>query len=168
MADARKVVDSGIQVEVGLLAAGKGGLGLFALFAIEVQHPEGAFHCLDLVAGDDLVGFAQRAHDAEGRVDELRLRDAQATSALLLDVCGDDAKVPLLPGKVDPHVKTLSIAAIYGAAELHLLTDTSPNFGETWAFLEREVETVRQAARTTSSFPGLSPASLVMSLLMRR
>ena len=51
------------------------------------------------------------------------LRDAHSLSSLLLDVCGEDAKRPLLPHPVDPHIKLISIGAIYGAAELHMLTD---------------------------------------------
>ena len=69
---------SGIQVEVGLLAAVERRLGLLALLAIQVQHLERALNGIDLVAGNDRVGLAQGAHDAERRVDELRLHDAQA------------------------------------------------------------------------------------------
>ena len=96
------------------------------------------------------------------------LRDAHATAALLLDACGDDAKAPLLPGAVDPHVKMMSIGAIYGAAELHLLTDSSAELSDTWAFVEREVEAVRTMAKGTAAMPDISPSGLVLSLLMRR
>jgi ubiquinone biosynthesis protein COQ9 len=96
------------------------------------------------------------------------LRDAHATAVLLLDACGEDAKVPLLPGAVDPYVKLMSIGAIYGAAELHLLTDSSADLSDTWTFLEREVEALRTMARGTTSLPDISPSGLVLSLLMRR
>ncbi len=77
-AHASERVDGSIEVEVGLLAPSKGGPGLLALLTVQVQHLESALHRLDLVAGDDAVGLAQGAHDAEGRVDQLRLHDAQA------------------------------------------------------------------------------------------
>ena len=76
-ADAGKRVDRGVEIEIGLLAAGKSGLCLLALLATEPEHLERALHRLDLVAGDDAVGLAERAHDAECRVDELGLHDAQ-------------------------------------------------------------------------------------------
>ena len=76
--------------------------------------------------------------------------------------------MPLLPGAVDPFVKLMSIGAIYGAAELHLLTDSSADLSDTWTFLEREVEALRTMARGTTSLPDISPSGLVLSLLMRR
>lgn len=96
------------------------------------------------------------------------LRDAHATAALLLDACGEDAKLPLLPGVIDPHVKMMSIGAIYGAAELHLLTDGSADMGDTWTFLEKEVEALKTMASGAGNLPDISPGGLVMSLLMRR
>ena len=96
------------------------------------------------------------------------LRDAHSLASLLLDTCGEDAKVPLLPSVVDPHVKVLSIGAIYGAAELHMLTDSSPDLSDTWTFLEREVDTVRTMADKGARMPDISPAGLIMSLLMRK
>jgi len=94
------------------------------------------------------------------------LRDAHSLSSLLLDVCGEDAKRPLLPHPVDPHIKLISIGAIYGAAELHMLTDSTRELSDTWVFLEREVEALKTMADTTSRLP--SPTDLVISLLMRK
>ena len=96
------------------------------------------------------------------------LRDAHSLASLLLDTCGEDAKVPLLPHAVDPHVKMMSIGAIYGAAELHMLTDSSPGLNDTWTFLEREVDALRTMASTTNRMPDISPAALLVNLLMRK
>ena len=96
------------------------------------------------------------------------LRDAHSLATLLLDACGEDAKVPLLPGAVDPHVKVLSIGAIYGAAELHMLTDSSPDLADTFTFVEHEVEAMKTMASASSRLPDLSPAGLILGLLMRK
>ena len=60
------------------------------------------------------------------------------------------------------------IGAIYGAAELHLLTDRSEELADTWTFVEREVEALKSVANVKSKLPDLSPASLVLSLLASR
>lgn len=52
------------------------------------------------------------------------LYDGHALASQLLDACGEDARTPLVPQPIDPLVKAISVGAIYGAAELHLLTDT--------------------------------------------
>lgn len=109
-------------------------------------------------------------------------------------------------------MKTLSIGAIYGAAELHLLTDrcarvsgavvfdvsfdhsqdpsphqrslrprspfprvsrvrvacSSEDHGETWLFVEREVDALRTMATAKSNLPDLSPAGILLSLLARK
>jgi ubiquinone biosynthesis protein COQ9 len=96
------------------------------------------------------------------------LRDAHALSSQLLDACGDDVKAPLMPPPIDPLVKLMSVGAIYGAAELHLLTDRSPDLADTWVFLEREVATLRTMAHAKSQLPDISPVGLMMSLLMSR
>jgi ubiquinone biosynthesis protein COQ9 len=96
------------------------------------------------------------------------LHDAHSLAALLLDLCGQDAKAPLLPLAVDPHAKLLSIATIYGAAELHMLTDASAGLDDTWTFLEREIDAVRTVASATTRLPDLSPSGLLLSLLLRK
>ena len=89
-----------------------------------------------------------------------------------LQLMGDEprtpAPAPLMPPPIDPFVKTLSVGAIYGAAELHLLTDSSPGLNDTWTFLEREVEALRTVASVKSRLPDLSPASLLLNLMARR
>jgi COQ9 len=51
-------------------------------------------------------------------------------------------------------VERLGYAALYAAAELHLLTDTSPQHQDTWTFLESHI-------RTASGVASLVPSSLV-------
>lgn len=96
------------------------------------------------------------------------LRDAHSLAEQLLEACGEDARAPLMPQPVDPMVKVMSIGAIYGAAELHLLTDRSAELSDTWTFVEREVEALRTVAHVKSRLPDLSPANLLLSLLARR
>lgn len=96
------------------------------------------------------------------------LHDAHGLAAILMDACGEDVKTPLVPSIIDPHMKMLSIGAIYGAAELHLLTDTSPDHADTWVFVDREVEALRTMAVAKGSLPDLSPAGIVLSLLARK
>jgi len=96
------------------------------------------------------------------------LGDAHALAALLLNACGERALSPLAPEKVDVKMKRMSIGAIYGAAELYMLTDRSPGLSDTWLFLEREVEAVHQLAVAGEQLSALSPSSLLMSLLSRR
>ena len=96
------------------------------------------------------------------------LRDAHSLASLLLNACGDDAQAPLLPPPVDPHMKKISIGAVYGAAELYLLTDVSDDLADTWAFLEREVDALRTMATARTAMPDLSPAGLLLSLLAAR
>jgi ubiquinone biosynthesis protein COQ9 len=96
------------------------------------------------------------------------LRDAHSVSSLLLDACGEDARAPLLPGPVDHHAKLLSVGALYGAAELYLITDDSPDHADTWAFLEREIEALRSVATNASRLPDLSPAGLLVAALTSR
>ena len=91
---------------------------------------------------------------------------AHSLSTQLLDACGEDAKSPLFPQPVDPLVKLVSIGAVYGAAELHLLTDRSPELTDTWMFVEKEVEALRTVANAKSRLPDLSPANLALSLFM--
>lgn len=95
------------------------------------------------------------------------LRDAHALAEQLLTAIGDDAKAPLLPGPVDQATKILSVGAIYGACEMHLLADRSPGHNDTWTFLEKQVEGLRTMAAAKSSLPDLSPANLLLSLLSR-
>jgi len=38
------------------------------------------------------------------------------------------------------HVQRLALGAVYVATELHLLTDTSPNYQDTWDFLQQRVQ----------------------------
>ena len=94
------------------------------------------------------------------------LGSAHSLASQLLDACGEDAKTPLLPVPVDPLVKLVSIGAIYGAAELHLLTDRSPELSDTWIFVEREVEALKTMANAKSKLPDLSPAGVMLSLFM--
>lgn len=93
------------------------------------------------------------------------LRDGHSLASQLLDACGEDAKAPLLPASIDPLVKVMSIGAIYAAAELHLLTDSSPDLSDTWLFVEKEVETLRTMADAKGCPPELSPAGLMLSFL---
>ena len=51
------------------------------------------------------------------------LMDAQSLATILIDACGESAQAPLFPAGLDMHVKQASVAAIYGASELYMLTD---------------------------------------------
>ena len=59
---------------------------------------------------------------------------------------GDAAATEVAPKLMDPHLKRASLAAVYGAAELYMLTDRSPGFTDTSCFVEREVAALQQAA----------------------
>jgi len=95
------------------------------------------------------------------------LRDGHSLAQQLLDACGEDGRTPLVPQPIDPLVKAMSVGAIYGAAELHLLTDRSPELSDTWTFVEREVNALRSVANVKSRLSDLSPANLILSLLAR-
>ena len=69
---------------------------------------------------------------------------------------------------MDPHLKRASLAAVYGAAELYMLTDRSPGFTDTSCFVEREVAALQQAAGAATYLGGLNPASILASLLPRK
>ncbi len=77
VAKARKLVDRGIQREVRLLASIERGNRLLPLLTLQVQHAEDPLDCGDLVAADDAVGLAERAHDGKRRVEQVLLRDPQ-------------------------------------------------------------------------------------------
>ena len=96
------------------------------------------------------------------------LQDAQALSELLLTACGDAAATEVAPKLMDPHLKRASLAAVYGAAELYMLTDRSPGFTDTSCFVEREVAALQQAAGAATYLGGLNPASILASLLPRK
>jgi COQ9 len=65
-----------------------------------------------------------------------------------------DAAVGDQNGPAVTTVERLGYAALYAAAELHLLSDPSPQQQDTWAFLERQL-------RTASGVADLLPSSLV-------
>ena len=83
-ADASELVDCGIEIEIGLLTAVEGGFSAFPILAVQVKHPEDLLDGFDLVAGNDLVGLAERAHDGKGRIEQLRLRHAKSADNRLL------------------------------------------------------------------------------------
>lgn len=96
------------------------------------------------------------------------LQSAHGLATTLLDACGEGAQAPLAPALVDPHVKRVAIGAIYGAAELYMLTDRSPGFSDTWLFIEREVHSLHTAAGVASQLQAYSPANLLLTLMSRR
>jgi ubiquinone biosynthesis protein COQ9 len=51
-----------------------------------------------------------------------------------------------------------AVGAIYVATELHLLTDTSPNYQDTWTFLEHRLADYDQLRSSSSSSSGVSGA----------
>jgi len=51
------------------------------------------------------------------------------------------------------YTKRISLAAVYGATEVFMLQDRSPNFEETWAFLDRRLGDL-QAAPSLAQVPG--------------
>lgn len=96
------------------------------------------------------------------------LADGAALSELLLSACGAEADVQLVPAVLDPYLKRASIAAVYGAAELYLLTDQSPGFTDTSTFLEREVAALQHAANASAAMRGFSPSALLAMLAPRK
>ena len=96
------------------------------------------------------------------------LYDGHELASQLLDACGEDAKAPLMPPPIDPLIKIMSIGAIYGAAELHLLTDRSADLNDTWIFLEKEVETLKTMANAKGRLPDLSLAGVMLSFMGAR
>jgi len=55
----------------------------------------------------------------------------------------------------DWYAKRAALAAAYAAAELHLVTDGSPGWEDTWAFLERSVRGVLGAVERVTSAVGV-------------
>lgn len=51
------------------------------------------------------------------------LQDAQSLATILIDTCGEDAQAPLFPSALDLRAKQMTVAAVYGASELYMLTD---------------------------------------------
>jgi len=51
------------------------------------------------------------------------------------------------------YTKRITLAAVYGATEVFMLQDRSPNFEETWAFLDRRLGDL-QAAPSLAQVPG--------------
>lgn len=96
------------------------------------------------------------------------LQSAHALASTFLEACGEDAQSPLAPALVDPHLKRMAIGAIYGAAELYMLTDKSPGFSDTFLFIEREVSSLHSVAGVARQLQAYSPANLLMTLLSRR
>jgi len=96
------------------------------------------------------------------------LQSAHQLASLFLDACGEDAQSPLAPALVDPHLKRLAIGAIYGAAELYMLTDRSPGFSDTFLFIEREVNSLHTVAGVARQLQAYSPANILLTLLSRR
>jgi len=96
------------------------------------------------------------------------LQSAHALASTFLEACGEDAQSPLAPALVDPHLKRVAIGAIYGAAELYMLTDKSPGFSDTFLFIEREVSSLHSVAGVARQLQAFSPANLLMTLLSRR
>ena len=88
------------------------------------------------------------------------LRDGHNLSQQLIEACGEDVRSPLMPPPIDPLVKLMSVGAIYGAAELHMLTDQSPELIDTWTFIERE-------ARVWPAPDGASPVGHLTSRFPR-
>ena len=84
MTDLCEPIDGGVEVEVGLLAAVERSLGVFAELAVQLEHAKDLLDRLYFIPRDDLVRFAQRAHDRERRVEQGRLRHTQAADNLLL------------------------------------------------------------------------------------
>ena len=93
------------------------------------------------------------------------LHSAHALASTFLEACGGDAQSPLAPALVDPHLKRVAIGAIYGAAELYMLTDKSPGFSDTFLFVEREVSSLHSVAGVARQLQAYSPANLLMTLL---
>ena len=93
------------------------------------------------------------------------LQSAHALASTFLEACGGDAHSPLAPALVDPHLKRVAIGAIYGAAELYMLTDKSPGFSDTFLFVEREVSSLHSVAGVARQLQAYSPANLLMTLL---
>jgi ubiquinone biosynthesis protein COQ9 len=93
--------------------------------------------------------------------------DARTLSDLLLSSCGPEADVKIAPALLDPHLKRAAVAAVYGAAELYLLTDHSPGFTDTSTFLERKVSALQHAANASAALHGFSPSALFSMLGLR-
>lgn len=96
------------------------------------------------------------------------LQSVHNLSGTLLSACGEEAQAPLAPALLDPHVKRAAIGAIYGAAELYMLTDRSPGYSDTWLFVDREVNSLHTAANVGAQLMQFSPANLIMSFMARR
>jgi ubiquinone biosynthesis protein COQ9 len=96
------------------------------------------------------------------------LADAAVLSELLLSACGADAEVQLAPALLDSHLKRASVAAVYGAAELYLLTDQSPGFTDTSTFLERQVAALQHAVNASAAMRSFNPMAMLAMLAPRK
>ena len=63
--DLRELINGAVEIEARLLAAIECSLRILALFTVQVKHPKDLLDGIDLVAGNNAVGFGQRAHDRE-------------------------------------------------------------------------------------------------------
>jgi len=52
-----------------------------------------------------------------------------------------------------------AVAALYSAAELFMLTDTSPNFEDTYAFVESRVGEMSELGKTVEELAGFAAAA---------
>eukprot|EP01098_Paradermamoeba_levis_P008195 TRINITY_DN3398_c0_g1_i1.p1 TRINITY_DN3398_c0_g1~~TRINITY_DN3398_c0_g1_i1.p1 ORF type:complete len:311 (-),score=88.21 TRINITY_DN3398_c0_g1_i1:32-931(-) len=64
---------------------------------------------------------------------------------------------------VDWYSKRLALAGVYGATELYMLTDQSDQFSDTWKFLERRIDNMKDLDQTRSQvFDYLTMAATVV------
>ncbi|KAL1526747.1 hypothetical protein AB1Y20_015443 [Prymnesium parvum] len=75
------------------------------------------------------------------------INDARSLASVLIQACGEDAQAPLFPAGVDTHVKQMGVSAVYGSAELYMLTDKSEGHTDTWRFVEQQVQTLNSVLR---------------------
>lgn len=75
------------------------------------------------------------------------LRRRAALADFVADAAGVDA-VDILPSALEPfqwHAERATIATLYTATELHLMTDSSKNNRRTWAFLSSKADAVAES-----------------------
>jgi ubiquinone biosynthesis protein COQ9 len=48
------------------------------------------------------------------------------------------------------YTKRAALAAIYGTAQFYMIQDNSPDYNNTWAFLNRQLSLAKQAAECSS------------------
>ena len=160
------IAESGVDAELARLAFPRGGIDMVLAFHRRADRAL-ADELAAMNAGADLEGMRIRdriAHCVRRRIELVaEHRDAVRRGATLLALplhapegaraiwetadiiwtaCGDTAT------DYNWYTKRMILGSVYSATVLYWLGDASPNFANTWAFLERRIEDIMRFEKT--------------------